>query len=84
MYLTTSAAYDREPAVLGLEPPKRVDQNVQPSRIHERDLGQIYDDRTGLMLENRQQKLTQHGRGLGVDFPVDTEHRYVLVWRVGR
>ncbi len=30
MYLATVAAYDREPAVLGLEPPERVDQNVQP------------------------------------------------------
>ena len=83
MYLATLAAYDREPAVLGLEPPKRVDQNVQPGRIHERDLGQIHDDRTGLVLENRQQGLPQHGRGLEVDFPVDTEHGYVLVWPVG-
>ena len=36
------------------------------------------------MLENRQQKLTQHGRGIEADFPVDAEHRYVLVWPVGR
>ncbi len=36
------------------------------------------------MLENRQQELTQHGRGHEVDFPVDNEHRYVVVWPVGR
>jgi hypothetical protein len=53
VYLATLSAYDREPAVLALEPTERIDENVHPGRVHERDLGQIHDNRAGFVLENR-------------------------------
>ncbi len=79
MYLAALAACDREPAVWPLESPERVDECVHPGRVHERDFGQIHDDRTGLVLENRQQGLPQDGSGAEVDLPVDAEHGYVLM-----
>ncbi len=54
VYLATLAACDRESAVLGSEPLECVDENMHPGRVHERDPGQIHDDRTGVVLENRQ------------------------------
>ena len=81
--LATLSAYDREPAVLGLEPPERIDEDMDPGRVHERDLGQIHHNRAGLVLENREQGLPQRGRGAEVDFSVEAEHRYVLMVLVG-
>jgi hypothetical protein len=51
MYGGTLPAYDRQPAVLELEPPERLDEHLHSRRVHERDLGQIHDGRTRLALE---------------------------------
>jgi outer membrane lipoprotein SlyB len=51
VHLATLSADDREPAVLALESPERLDEHVHSSRVHERDLGQIHDGRTRLALE---------------------------------
>jgi hypothetical protein len=84
VYGATLAAYERERAVLGLKSPECIEENVHPGRVHERDLEQIHDDRTGSVVENAQQTLPQHGRGPEVDFPMDTEHRCVLIISPGR
>jgi hypothetical protein len=83
VHRATLSAYDREPAVLGLEPPERVDENVHTSRVDERDLGEIHNNGTGLVLENREQRLPQRGGGGEIDVPLDAEHRYVLTMLVG-
>jgi hypothetical protein len=84
VHLAFLVAYDRERTVLGPEPPKRVEENVHPGRVHEGDLGQIHDDRAALVLENREQDLPQQRRGAQIDFTVDTEHRDVLMMLVRR
>ena len=84
VHLPAVGAHDRESAVLGLEAPERLGEYVHPGRVHERDFGQIHDNRTGLVLEDRRQDLAQYRRGREVDFPVDTEHRYVRMMLVGR
>jgi hypothetical protein len=79
VHLAALAADDREPAVLELESPERLDEQVHSGRVHERDLGQIQDYRAGFALEDRQQGLPQQRRRLEIDLPVGTEHDYVVV-----
>ena len=84
VHLTFLVTHERKRAVLGLEPPEGVEENVHPGRVHERDLGQIYDDRTGLALEDLQQELPQHRGSREIDFALDTEHRPVPMLIVSR
>ena len=83
VHLATLAADDREPAVLELESPERLDEHVHSGRVHERDLGQIQDYRTDFALEDWQQDLAQQRRRLEIDLPVGTEHHYVVMMLVG-
>jgi hypothetical protein len=83
VYLATLSADDREPTVLALESPERLDEHVHSSRVNKRDLGQIHDDRTRFALESRQQNLAQQRRSPKIDFPAGSEHRYVVVMLVG-
>lgn len=84
VYLAAPAARDREPPSLVLEPPERIDEKMNPARVHKRDLGQVHDDSTSSALENRQQELGQRRRRLEIDFPADAEHGCVLTAFLGR
>jgi hypothetical protein len=79
VYLATFAARDGKPAVDELEPLERIDEDVDGGRVHERDLGQIHHDWTGLVLEHRPQGFPEHRRRREIDFPLDGEHGSVRV-----
>jgi hypothetical protein len=84
VYRPMLEACDHEPAFLRLEPSERVDEDVYPGRVHERDFGQVHDERTGSTLEDRQQDLQQDRRRNKVEFPSDAEHRWLLTVFIGR
>jgi hypothetical protein len=79
VHMPVLVAHECKRAVLGLEPPEGVDEDVHPGRVHERDLGQINDHGTGLALENRQQDLSEHVAGPKIDVAVETEDCDVLM-----
>jgi hypothetical protein len=78
MDLAMLAAGDHEPAALGREPCARVDEDVDTGRVHERNLGQIQNERTPSTLENRQEDLVQDGRRREVELPACAENRGLL------
>jgi hypothetical protein len=84
MWLPMLAARDHERAVLGLEPSERVDEKVHAARFHERNLGQIHDERTRSTFESQRQDLEQERRRHEVQFSADAEHRGSLTSFFGR
>lgn len=84
VHLAIVAACDCELTVLGLEPPHRIEQDVYPGRVHERDLAQIDEDRTALVIDNGQQCLPQQGRRAKVNITLDAEHGGVPIVFVRR
>ena len=53
VYRAILAARDREPAVLRAQSLERIYEHMHPARVHERDLGQVDDNRIALARENR-------------------------------
>ncbi len=73
VYLAVRAACDRESAVLGPEALVAPDEYMNAGRVHERNLRQIYYDRTRPVLENRPENLPQQRGSRDVDLAGDSD-----------